>query len=115
MSKVSKHWDEFNPWRDAIVYVPLKELAECHAGIGENYTDIDGSSKPLTVERVLEWWNQKEGPLDAYILPQPSGYHDMGVRYGAEGSQYLSPAADEPKLRALLAKYSPAPARSTSK
>lgn len=99
--------DWINPWEDAIP-VPIEELAECHEGLDKLY----GTMKPgerifMSKERILEGWKQDADKLDAYILPQPSGYHFIGVRYGAKGSEYLSPPANQEKTRALLEKYSP--------
>ena len=93
-----------NPWDD-VVYVPIEELVECHAGIGQSCGIPDGSSVIMTQELILENWKSYGPKLDAYILPQPSGWHDIGVRYGAEGSQYLSPMGDKKKVAALLSKW----------
>lgn len=95
------HW--VNPWEDAIP-VPIEELAECHAGLGQLCGSAKGSFL-LTKEKVLEHWGSAGKNLDAYILPQPGGYHCIGIRYGAECSEYLSPAGDKEKVQALLNKY----------
>lgn len=97
------HWP--NPWSD-VVSVPIEELAECHVGLGSVCGSMSGPPFILTKEKILEHWHHAGRPLDAYILPQPSGHHDMGIRYGAEGSQYLSPAGDRDKVAALLRKWS---------
>ena len=102
MKAPKPHWK--NPWDDAIP-VPIEELVECAHGIGESWGDIDGTSFIMTKERMLEHWKQAGDKLDAYILPCPSGWHCIGIRYGAEGSQYLSPAANKEKVAALLRKY----------
>lgn len=96
------HWE--NPWEDAVP-VPIEELVECAVGLGASWRDTDGSSFIMTKERMLEHWRNAGEKLDAYILPQPSGFHSMGIRYGAEGSQYLSPLGDKEKLAALLKRY----------
>lgn len=96
------HWP--NPWSD-VVYVPLEELAEVAQGIGERWSDLQGSPFIMTTEMMLEHWRQAGDKLDAYILPCPSGYHCIGIRYGAEGPQYLSPAGNTEKVTALLQKY----------
>ena len=91
------YWHEVNPWRDDVVYVPLAELAAC----------LEGDSE----RKMARWQHTSEvygtpGQLDAYILPQPSGLHDAGVRYGAEGSQYFSPYVQRhTDLQKLLDKY----------
>lgn len=92
-----------NPWENA-VSVPIEELAECHAGLGEPYYSSSGTLI-LTKETVLTSWQFEGYKLDAYILPQLSGYHSIGIRYGNEPSEYLSPAGDKEKVQALLDKY----------
>lgn len=99
---IKPHWP--NPWPD-VVYVPIEELALCSEGLGKDCTDIDGSRFVLTADRVLEHWRQAGDKLDAYILPQPSGWHDIGIRYGSKGHQYLSPAGNRERVTALLRKY----------
>ena len=94
------HWHDFNPWADTIVYIPsLEELAEC----------VTGRSVKECVDR---WIAQSKlygtpGKLDAYILPQPSGFHDIGVRWGERPEYYFSPGAIKDKTQALLDKYGP--------
>lgn len=95
------HWP--NPWH--VVYVPIEELAGAVAGLGKTWRDVDGSTFIMTEERTLEHWRQAGDKLDAYILPQRSGFHSIGIRYGAEGSEYLSPMSDVAKVQALLKKY----------
>lgn len=99
--KVKPHWH--NPYERAVP-VPIEELAECHAGLGQRYKDEHGNTFILTKEKVLEWW-KGEGKVDAYILPQPSGFHSIGIRYGEEVHEYLSPLGDKEKVTALLRKY----------
>jgi hypothetical protein len=99
------HWHEHNPWADLVVYVPIERLAECVAG--GTVREVDGSVVAYDVARVLKHFRQGErSKLDAYILPQPSGSHSLGVRYGAEGSQYYSPYNAHPELaQALLNEF----------
>lgn len=95
-----------NPWEDAIP-VTIEELAECHAGLGKPIRRLNsskGGSFILTKENLLEHWGNAGEKLDAYVLPCVSGYHCIGIRYGAEGSEYLSPAGDKDKVQALLDK-----------
>jgi hypothetical protein len=96
------HWT--NPWNDAIP-VTLLELAACHYGLGKPCGALDGSSVILTIDHILAHWRQYGNKLDAYILPQPNGWHSIGVRYGNEGQQYLSPAGDRERVTALLNHY----------
>lgn len=98
-----KRWP--NPWADVIVYVTLEELAECFGGLGQSCGRSDGSSFIWTKELVLAHWRTAGKRLDPYILPQPNGWHSIGIRYGSKGSQYLSPMGDDKKVTALLKKY----------
>ena len=99
------HWHEHNPWRDQITYVPIERLARCVAG--GTILDADGVVRPYSVAWLLAHWAQNgRSRLDAYILPQPDGRHSLGVRYGAEGSEYFSPHNAHPDLtRELLAEF----------
>jgi hypothetical protein len=77
------HWHRYNPWRDDLVYIPVERLAECVVG---------GTINGKTPEDLVKRWHQNgRDKLDAYILPQPSGEHDLGVRYGKEPEEYYSP------------------------
>lgn len=98
------HWP--NPYN--VVYVPIEELAECHGGLGDLCETIDGVRYTLTKEKVLEHWKEYEdiyGKVDAYILPQPSGFHSIGIRYGEADFQYVSPYGNKEKVAALLKRY----------
>lgn len=95
------HWN--NPWE--VVYVPIEELAECDAGLGKTCGTMNGPSFILTKEKILEHWRSAGSKLDAYILVQPNGFHSIGIRYGNEGSQYLSPMGNKDKVAELLKKY----------
>ena len=54
--------------------------------------------------RLREWLSQHDR-LDAYILPSPSGWHNLGARYGNEPHEYVSFTVDkDPDLDALLKK-----------
>ena len=98
------HWHDVNPWRDDVVYVPLTELAACAAG--GTIQKSGGGSEPYDVARVLKHLRQNGDKLDAYILPQPSGNHSLGVRYGAEDHEYYSPRNANPELtQQLLERY----------
>jgi len=112
------HWHDFNPWADVIVYVPdLEEFASCIEGIGRLCTRLypDGTSETFiqTIEHHIENWKLcsrnrgGKGHLDAYILPQPSRLHDIGVRYGRKPEDYFSPMGNRAKVEALLHKYGP--------
>lgn len=92
-----------NPWK--VIYVPIEELAECHYGLGQPYMDMHGNADVLTKEIVLSHWKSSGEHLDAYILPQPSGRHSIGIRYGTKDYQYLSPLGDAHKVAELLEKF----------
>ena len=83
-----------NPW-NGVVYVPLEELADCC--VVENFDK----------DQVLNYFYSRGRYLDAYILPSPypKGYHSIGVRYGNDGPEYLSPYGDQSKVLELLKKY----------
>ena len=100
------HWHEYNPWADSVVYVPIERLAECVAGGLISVGSWDGPIVPYDVPYVLQHFAQGGDKLDAYILPQPSGDHSLGVRYGAEGSEYFSPHNAHPaRTQALLEEF----------
>ncbi|SRR5260221_14168620 len=98
---IKVHW--INPWPEAIP-VPIEELAECHGGL-DQLCDSARGTFILTKEKVLEHWRSAGDKLDAYVLPCPSSYHCIGIRYGNEGHEYLSPYGDKDKVQALLDKY----------
>jgi hypothetical protein len=106
-ANMKQHWHEHNPWADSVVYVPIERLAECVAG--GTIAVSGGGSEPYDVARVLQHFQQVgRDKLDAYILPQPDGVHSLGVRYGAESSEYYSPHNAHPELtQALLEEFSP--------
>lgn len=91
------HWHAVNPWRDCVVYVPIERLAECIAG------GTRGETKGK--DWLLAHWRTYGKRLDAYVL-QGKSPHSIGVRYGAEGNQYLSPHNSNPrKIAALLKEF----------
>jgi len=99
------HWHNENPWKDHVVYVTLEELAECIAG-GTITFFPSRQTAPLDVEYCLNRWHERGDKLDAYILPSPSGFHSVGVRYGPAGEDYFSPyARNQEKVIGLLQKY----------
>ena len=96
------HWT--NPY--TVVNVPIEELVKVAHGIGERWRDQrTDSTFIMTEEEMLKHWRSYGEKLDAYILPQPSGWHDIGVRYGDKDHQYLSPMGNKEKVTALLKKY----------
>ncbi len=99
--KLKVHWE--NPWKDAVP-VPIEELAECYTALNELCRTITGSSFILTKEHLLHQWTIG-GPADAYILPQPSGNHSIGIRFSNRPNDYLCPEGDKVKVQALLDKY----------
>ena len=102
---LTPYWHDVNPWADSVVYVPIERLAECVAG-GTIYDSPNDRVVPYDVAWVLKHFAQGGNRLDAYILPQPSGDHSLGVRYGAEGSEYFSPHNAHPaRTQALLEEF----------
>ncbi len=92
------HWHDYNPWADMLVYLPdLDELSAC----------LDPAD-PLRQKNIWMHGQKLRGRgerLDAYILPQPSGWHSCGIRYGADGSEYYSPHINPYIAELLLTKY----------
>ena len=100
---MNTHWK--NPWTDAVT-VPIEELVECAHGIGEIWSSAEGNFL-MTKELMLDHWREAGTNLDAYILPGMNGHqHCIGVRYGNEGHEYLSPHGIQEKIQILLNKYS---------
>ena len=99
------HW--VNPWPEAIP-VPLEELAACVAG--GTVRTVSGAVKDYTVPYVLEEWRRYGERLDGYLLVGgESGHISVGVRFGADGPEYLSPYCQHKDIaRDLVAKYGPA-------
>ena len=96
------HWP--NPYPEAVP-VTLEELAECVQGLDLpcwDTTTTPHTTFTYTKDKILQYWRNAHPKLDAYILPQPSGWHDIGVRYGSEPHQYLSPPADKERTAELL-------------
>jgi hypothetical protein len=98
-------WDQYNPWREKIVYVPAEELAEALAD-GSTIKLTDGSVVEYTPELMLEHWHQNSYNIDAYILPGQALGFSVGVRYGSHGAEYLSLyVRDQSKIEDLYARY----------
>lgn len=97
-------WHDDNPWRDDVVYVTLEELAEC-VDKGNGLVRLpDDVAVSYDNRWLMNHWQLASNALDAYILPQPSGDHSIGVRWGSLGSQYFSPMAHKERTQALLDK-----------
>jgi hypothetical protein len=83
-----RYWHDVNPWADRLVYVPLQDLAEAISG-GE--VTIPGAGiVERTPQYLLASWGQSGHKLDGYIVRNANGVHSVGVRYGAEGQDYLA-------------------------
>jgi len=103
------HWDQYNPWREKVVYVPLEELADALAD-GSSIELQDGSIVEYTAELMLEHWRQNSYELDAYILPGQALGYSVGVRYGSHGAEYLSLyVRDQSRIEELYRRYVEAP------
>lgn len=90
------HWHDFNPWAEKLIYLPdLEELAAAIA--------------PTTKqEETLAYWRRAGKKIDAYLLPQPSGDVSVGIRYGADGAEYISIYHNNhAALWELIRKYQP--------
>ncbi len=100
------HW--INPWEDCAVSVPVEELAEALAS--DDLCGLpDGSSEVMDAQHYLRFFALSGDKLDAYILESRVDYDchfSVGVRFGNEGYQYLSPyAKNSAKIRMLYDRY----------
>jgi hypothetical protein len=97
------HWLHEQPWASC-VYVQLEQLALCSQYIGEQITGADGKPQLNSIERVIQSWKRAGDRLDAYLIPAESIGGDIsgGVRYGPNGSDYLSIYINQDRARALL-------------
>jgi hypothetical protein len=98
------HWHHYNHRKDSVVYVPPAELA-CCVETGDGLIGTPDGTRVYDASFILEGWRRLGPALDAYIVPQPSGNHNIGVRYGKNEYEYLSPAAHKGRTSELLAKY----------
>lgn len=104
------HWHKYNPWKNDIVYISLEEAAECCEG---GLISLGVHNDNVTVQRdkwfLFQQWKLVGDKLDAYILPQPSGDHCIGIRYGKKDYQYLSPGIQNMqnlrKINEILKKF----------
>jgi hypothetical protein len=112
------HWHDFNPWANEVIYLAsMEEYAHCHDNLNQFtlvlHTDGTQTRERLTSELIIELAlnNAKirqatnNPKVDAYILPQPSGYHSLGLRVGPEGSDYISPPCNQEIANLYIKKY----------
>lgn len=90
---MTPHWHDSNPWAERVIYIPVELAAEI-ATQPTQWMLSDAAA-------VLRHWRHYGQALDAYLLPGPSGI-SLGVRYGADGPDYLSPMANQAKARLVL-------------
>jgi hypothetical protein len=85
------HWHANNPWADKVVYVPIEDAAACSAG-GQVVENSTGKTFERDAAFLVEQWSKVGDKLDAYIIPNndTSNMH-IGVRYGPDDGDYLSP------------------------
>lgn len=79
------NYSDVNPWHDRAVYVSLETAAEIIASDAWLGKTTDKPAKYW-----IEEWQRYGDKLDAYILRSATGGHSLGIRYGREGSEYLS-------------------------
>lgn len=90
---MTHYWHEHNPWKERIVYLPdIKEVSAC----------INPEKPFYYYEKCLHIHDLR---VDAYVLEQSSGFHEVGIRYGAEPSEYYSPHINHYISDLLLKKY----------
>ncbi len=77
---VETHFRDWNPWHDDCVYVPPERLAMA----------LGDPTFLYSVEKLLKDWQGMStiAKVDAYILPHSNS---VGIRFGVEGDEYLSP------------------------
>ncbi len=92
------HWHDYNPWAHVLVYTPdLESWLDCLAGGLHGY---DKEAYRARIER-----EQPGQKIDCYILPQPSGMHSIGLRFGPNVEDYYSPEADYAKAQAIIDRF----------
>jgi len=87
------HFHTFNPWANTLIYVPDIMEALAH----------DPETASFYAQEIE---TRHKGKVDLYILPQPSGYHSFGIRYGEEPREYYSPSIAPTIAELLITKYS---------
>lgn len=79
-------FDKYNPWKEKLVYIP-------------SVTDATDVKTLILIVR------QCGMEFDVYVLPSPSGYHSLGVRYGKEPEDYISIPISNERATQLLKEY----------
>ena len=82
------HWHDHNPWATRLRYISFDDLVALY-----------GAEKTV---RVVE---KTHGKIDAYLLKQPDGSYEFGIRYGKEGQEYLSPSCEQRTADMIWRKY----------
>jgi hypothetical protein len=96
-----RHW--INPWDEARD-VLVEDIIDIASRANQYWPPTQRA------EDLRNWVGKYGSKVDGYIIPSPSGWHALGVRYGNEGYEYLSFTVDKgPELDALLAKSTSAP------
>lgn len=91
------HWHEHNPWKDDLIYTTIDEVVRLMADDNKIMTPTGMRTK--TPEWIRNNYLAQYGDkLDPYILTGGS----VGVRYGPEGEQYLSPGVDPRRVIRFL-------------
>jgi hypothetical protein len=97
------HFHDFNPWANTLIYLPdLEEFLEALPDDEVRVYSEEGTSR--IARNRTQYQNQITSlkKYDLYVLKDG----ELGVRFGKEGNQYLSPYSDKEKAKALWAKYS---------
>lgn len=88
------HWHDFNPWSAKLCYTStLDEWLDC-----------------LALQSSRKWYEEEARRLgqkiDCYLLPGVGGLGiQMGLRFGPNGEDYLSPPCDQETAFRVLQKY----------
>jgi len=87
------HWHHANPWAARVIYIAdLEDL-------------VDALFSERSKQTALTHWQQHGPKLDGYLLPQPRGQYEAGIRYGAEPAEYISLYCKQEKLQELALRY----------
>jgi hypothetical protein len=85
------HYRDANPWSGRAIYVPYRRWLEC----------VNFRAHKLVDQGI------SEDRIDCYLLRQPNGKMQAGLRYGVGGEAYFSPeVTDQKKADSLAVEYS---------
>lgn len=104
LGSMDLHWHPDNPYGERCVYVDLEALAACASNLNQPITLANGAVALMTKELMIKEWRGANEKLDAYVLLLHERFSG-GVRYGSDGSEYLSGMFNQAKMRELWEAY----------